>query len=259
MMRSGGMSQTKPELVAIDRISGTEKWKVAIDAEMVSEPAFAKDGRLFVTASDVLITQSGSTIAVSRKARLLVIKPAGSGASVASTDVESDVLSAPRIAPDESVVYATGFEMAGFMSGSNDNDSIPAGQSDLYAFSMDGTRRFKVTIGRAQFNMPPGESAHGDLRRSLHHGRERTELERSSAARPRSRQWSKRNAICRSIRRRRHMENFRPPSPVHSLQHNAPGAGQIEISSLGNGCQALHLGPYRNHQQSSRAPRFPVQ
>lgn len=155
MMQPGGVSQTKTELVAIDRLSGTEKWKVAIDAEMVSEPVFAKDGRLFVTAADVLIAQSASTITVLRKARLLVIKPAGSGATVTSTDVESDVLSAPRIAPDESVVYATGFERAGFMGGSNDNDSVPAGQTDLYAFNIDGTRRFKVTIGRAQFNMPP--------------------------------------------------------------------------------------------------------
>lgn len=155
MMQPAGMSQTQTELVAVDGRSGTEKWKASIDAEMVSEPAFAKDGRLFVTAADVVITQSGSTITVSRKARLLVIKPAGSGATVTSTDVESDMLSAPRIASDESVVYATGFEMAGFMAGLNDNDSVPAGQTDLYAFNMDGTRRFKVTIGRAQFNMPP--------------------------------------------------------------------------------------------------------
>ena len=155
MMQPGGIGQTKSELVAVDGRSGAEKWKVPIDAEMVSEPAFAKDGRLFVTVADVLITQSGSTITVARKARLLLIKPAGSGATVTSTDVESDVLSAPRIAPDESVVYATGFEMEGFMAGSNDTDSIPAGQTDLYAFNIDGTRRFKVIIGRAQFNMPP--------------------------------------------------------------------------------------------------------
>jgi outer membrane protein assembly factor BamB len=155
MMQPGGTSQIKAELVAIDGISGAEKWKVSIDAEMVSEPAFAKDGRLFVTAADVLTTGSGTTTTVSRKARLLVIKPGGTGATVTSTDVESDVLSAPRIAPDESVVYATGFEMVGFMAGSDDNDSVPAGQTDLYAFNIDGTRRFKVTIGRAQFNMPP--------------------------------------------------------------------------------------------------------
>ena len=136
MMQPGGVSQTKAELVAVDGRSGTEKWKAPIDAEMVSEPAFAKDGRLFVTAADVLIRQSGSTITVSRKARLLVIKQAGSGATVTSTDVESNLLSTPRIAPDESVVYATGFEMAGFMAGWNDNDSVPAGQTDLYAFKL---------------------------------------------------------------------------------------------------------------------------
>ena len=159
MMQPGGTTQMNSELVAIDPVTGAEKWKAPIDAEMVSEPAFAKDGRLFVTAADVLTTPSGTTM-VSRKARLLVIKPSGSGATVTSTDVESDVLSAPRIAPDESVVYATGFEMAGFMWNSNHDDSVPAGQTDLYAFNVDGTRRFKVTIGRAQFfNMPAADGA----------------------------------------------------------------------------------------------------
>ena len=156
MMQGGNAGEWKTELVAIDGRNGAEKWKLEIDAEMVSEPAFAKDGRLFVTAADIVRTQAGGTITVARKARLLVIRPVGTGASIIATaDVESDVLSAPRIAPDESLVYATGFEMAGVMWNSTDNDSVPAGQSDLYAFGLDGSRKFKVTIGRAQFNLPP--------------------------------------------------------------------------------------------------------
>ena len=164
MMQSGNNSW-KTELVALDLRNGAEKWKIEVDAEMVSEPVFGKDGRIFVTAADVRGqgTQGGGmmtpgTSGVTRKAQLLVIVPAATSASVmAKTDVDSDVLSAPRVAPDDAggyVVYATGFEMSGMGRNEDDRDSAASGQRDLYAFTPDGRVKFKVKIGQAQFNQP---------------------------------------------------------------------------------------------------------
>ena len=164
MMQSGNNSR-KTELVALDLRNGAEKWKIEVDAEMVSEPVFGKDGRIFVTAADVRGqgTQGGGmmtpgTSGVTRKAQLLVIVPAATSASVmAKTDVDSDVLSAPRVAPDDAggyVVYATGFEMSGMGRNDDDRDGATSGQRDLYAFTPDGRVKFKVKIGQAQFNQP---------------------------------------------------------------------------------------------------------
>lgn len=174
MMQPGNTS-SKTELVALDVRNGSEKWKLEIDAEMVSEPAFGKDGRMFLTAADVQgqTAQGGGmmspgTNAVARKARLLVIVPAGTSASVTGkTDVDSDVLSAPRIATDETgnyVVYATGFEMPGMGGNANDNDTTASGQRDLYAFTPDGRVKFKVKIGQAQFNQAGSSACSGNGR-----------------------------------------------------------------------------------------------
>ena len=168
--QSGGMMQPgntswKTELVALDLRNGAERWKIEIDGEMVSEPAFGKDGRIFVTVADIhgRTSQEGWMMnpganEVARKARLLVIAPAGMSASVAAkTDVESDVLSAPRVAPDDAgsyIVYATGFEISNMGPNQDDRDTTASSQRDLYAFTPDGRVKFNVKIGQAQFNQP---------------------------------------------------------------------------------------------------------
>ena len=164
-MHSGSASEWKTELVSIDR-NGAEKWKLEIDADMVSEPAFGTDGKLFVTVADIQgqAAQSGGMMnsgsgSATRKARLLVIVPTANSASVAAkTDVESDVLSAPRIAPDGAgsyFVYVTGYEMSGMGRNAEDRDGVSSGQRDLYAFTPAGAVKFKVKIAQSQFNQPP--------------------------------------------------------------------------------------------------------
>ncbi|MEK7409708.1 MAG: hypothetical protein AAB225_31995 [Acidobacteriota bacterium] len=69
------------------------------------------------------------------------------------------MLSAPKIATGAAgnyVVYAYGMEMAGMgLHNTDDRDSIPAGERDLYAFGPDGRLKFKVKLSQAQVGIPP--------------------------------------------------------------------------------------------------------
>jgi hypothetical protein len=61
-------------------------------------------------------------------------------------ELDSDVLSAPRTATDETgnyVVYVTGFGM-----GADDKDAIASGQKHLFAFTPDGRIKFSVKINQ---------------------------------------------------------------------------------------------------------------
>ena len=145
---SNAQAQVKPELVAINVKDGTPKWTLGIDGWMASEPAFGKDGRIFLTASDGGVTDS--------KSALLVIIADQLSARIANrVEVGGDVLSAPRIAADDAsyVVYVIATEMGGMMD-AGPNDS-PAG-STLYAFLPDGRQKFKVQLTQSQGTGSPG-------------------------------------------------------------------------------------------------------
>ncbi|MBI5083341.1 MAG: hypothetical protein HZB13_01935 [Acidobacteria bacterium] len=141
---------SKYELVAISPVNGSTKWKLEIAGTMVSEPVLGKDGKIFLTASDFAMNgqsqsggmmNSGSSTATTGKSRLLIVTAYPTTATISSTiAVDSDVLSAPRIADDSGsyVVYATGFEMG------TDSDAIASGTKTLYAFTPGGQIKFSV-------------------------------------------------------------------------------------------------------------------
>ena len=150
-------SVSKYELVAISASNGLPKWRLEITGAMVSEPALAKDGKIFMTASDFVMngqSQSGGGMmnpgssTTSRKSRLLIVTTDLVSARISETvEVDSDVLSAPRTVTDETgnnyVVYVTGFEM-----GADDKDAIGSGRKSLFAFTPDGGIKFRVKINQ---------------------------------------------------------------------------------------------------------------
>ena len=159
-------AQLRHELVAVNVRDGSARWKLEITGGMISEPALAKDGKLFLTLADFpTATQTGGGMmnpgnaAGTGKAKLLVISSDPGSARITSTiEVESDVLSTPRVAVDETgsyVVYVTGFERGsmGYSNG-NDNDTIAAGEKHLYAFNPDGRLRFRLKLGEARIGVP---------------------------------------------------------------------------------------------------------
>ena len=155
-MMSPSSSAFKYELVAISVWDGSAKWKLEITGTMVSEPTLAKDGKIFMTASDFVMSnqsQSGGGMmnpgssTTSRKSRLIIVTTDLVSARISNTvEVDSDVLSAPRTATDETgnyVIFVTGFEM-----GADDKDAIASGQKNLYAFTPDGRIKFSVKINQ---------------------------------------------------------------------------------------------------------------
>jgi hypothetical protein len=155
-MMSSSSGASTYELVAISVHDGSTKWKLEIAGTMISEPTLAKDGKIFMTASDFAMSgqsQSGGGMmtsgssTTSHKSRLIVVTADLTSARISNTvEVESDILSAPRAATDETgnyVVYVTGFEM-----GANNNDVIAGGQKYLYAFTPDGNIKFSVKISQ---------------------------------------------------------------------------------------------------------------
>lgn len=159
-------AQLRHELVAINVRDGSARWKLEITGGMISEPALAKDGKLFLTLADFpTATQTGGGMMNSGnatgtgKAKLLVISSDPGSARITTTiEVESDVLSTPRVAVDETgsyIVYVTGFERGSMGNGSvNDNDTIAAGEKHLYAFNPDGRLRFRLKLGEARIGVP---------------------------------------------------------------------------------------------------------
>jgi outer membrane protein assembly factor BamB len=150
------------ELVAVNPRDGSAKWKLQITGAMISEPALAQDGRIFLTSSEfpgLALSRLGGMMtpggpASAGKARLIVVTTTAVSARISNTvEVDSDMLSAPRVATDETgsyVVYVTGFEMGGmrdYLIG--DSDSTPAGEKTLYAFNPDGQLRFKLKLNEA--------------------------------------------------------------------------------------------------------------
>lgn len=155
-MMSNSSTASKYELVAISVRDGSTKWKVEIAGAMVSEPVLAKDGKIFLTASDFVMSgqsrsgggvMNSSSPIIPRKSRLIIVETDLVPARIGNTvEVDSYVLSAPRTATDETgnyVVYVTGFEMGG-----NDKDAIASGQKNLYAFTPDGRIKFSVKISQ---------------------------------------------------------------------------------------------------------------
>lgn len=159
-------AQLRHELVAVNVRDGSARWKLELTGGMISEPALAKDGKLFLTLADFpAATQTGGGMmnpggnAGTGKAKLLVISADQISARITATiEVESDVLSAPRVAVDETgsyVVYVTGFERGSMgNSNGNDNDTIAAGEKHLYAFNPDGRLRFRLKLGEARIGVP---------------------------------------------------------------------------------------------------------
>jgi outer membrane protein assembly factor BamB len=155
-MMSPSTNTSKYELVAISVRDGSVKWKLEIMGTMLSEPTLAKDGKIFLTASDFVMNglnragrgmMNPASSATSGRSRLIIVPTDVVPARISKTvGVDSDVLSAPRIATDETgnyVVYVTGFEM-----GADLQDAIASGQKTLYAFTPDGSIKFTVKINQ---------------------------------------------------------------------------------------------------------------
>jgi outer membrane protein assembly factor BamB len=155
-MMSPSTSASKYELVAISASNGLTKWKVEITGTMVSEPALGKDGKIFMTASDFVMSgqsqsgggmmNPGTSTTTARKSRLIIVTAYPASASISNTiELDSDVLSAPKVTDDAAnyTVYVTGFEM-----GANDMDAVASGQKTLYAFTPVGNLKFSVKINQ---------------------------------------------------------------------------------------------------------------
>jgi outer membrane protein assembly factor BamB len=158
-------AQYKHELIAVNVRDGSARWKLEIAGGMISEPALAKDGKIFLTLADFPLTaQNGNgmmnpgTSTSTGKSRLLIVSTEQNAARIAATiEVESDVLSTPKVAVDETgnyVVYVAGFERSGMGNAGNDSDSIAAGEKHLYAFNPDGRLRFRLKLGEARIGVP---------------------------------------------------------------------------------------------------------
>ncbi|MDP2999076.1 MAG: hypothetical protein Q8N47_16425 [Bryobacterales bacterium] len=169
-MMPQGQSQIRHELVAISPVDGKPRWTLGIQAARISEPAVARDGKIFLTVDDTPMGMQGQpggmmnpgTQTTPNKAKLITVIAGPNSAQIQNTvEVDSDVLSAPKIAITDTagnyyVIYAYGMEMAGMGSrNTDDRDSIPAGERDLYAFGPDGRLKFRVKLGQAQAGIPP--------------------------------------------------------------------------------------------------------
>jgi len=163
-----GQGQIRHELVAISPLDGKPRWTLVIQAGRISEPAVARDGKIFLAVDETPMGMQGQpggmmspgTQTTPNKAKLITVTAGPSSAQIQYTvEVDSDVLSAPKIATDTAgnyVVYAYGMEMAGMGSrNTDDRDSIPAGERDLYAFDSDGRLKFRVKLSQAQAGIPP--------------------------------------------------------------------------------------------------------
>jgi hypothetical protein len=142
-----GTAAGKLELLAISVKDGTSKWKLEVPDGVVTEPVLGKDGRLFLAVLD------------SPKSKLLVIKSDLVSARLETTvQLDTDMLSVPQIAPDETgaayVVYVTGWKMGRFIWG-DDGDTAAAGERYLYTFWPDGRLKFKVKLSEAQVGLAP--------------------------------------------------------------------------------------------------------
>ena len=155
-MMSPSTGASKYELVAINATNGATNWKLEVGGTMLSEPVLAKDGKIFMTASDFVMNgknQSGSGMmnpgtatGTARKSRLIVVTAVSGPASISNTiELDSDVLSAPKVTAEASnySVYVTGFEM-----GVDDKDTIASGQKTLYAFTPAGDLKFSVKVNQ---------------------------------------------------------------------------------------------------------------
>lgn len=162
---AASQTQFKHELIAVSPRDGSARWKLEIAGGMLSDPVVAKDGRIFLTLADCPISTAegngtmhcgGTTQAT--KSKLLIVTAEQNIARIAATaEVESDVLSSPKIATDETgdyVVYVTGLERHGLNNTGSDDDSIAAGEKHLYAFSPDGQLRFRLKLRDAGVGLP---------------------------------------------------------------------------------------------------------
>lgn len=151
-MMSPSTGASKYELVAINATNGATNWKLEVAGTMVSEPVLAKDGKIFMTASDFVMNgknqsgggmmNPGTATGTTRKSRLIVVTAVSGSASTSNTtELDSDVLSAPKVTAEATnySVYVTGFEM-----GVDDKDAIASGQKILYAFTPAGSLKFSV-------------------------------------------------------------------------------------------------------------------
>ncbi|MCZ2078566.1 MAG: hypothetical protein LC130_26675 [Bryobacterales bacterium] len=167
--RSGGTSQqmmggaqqaTKAELVALNPQNGSTNWTLQIDGTMISEPALAKDGTIFLTTSEPGMNSgagqggmhSNNSSTSSAKPALVIITATVTSARVLNRiEIDADVLSTPQIAPDGQTIYVVATEMPDMM----DNASTAATRaSTLYAFGPSGNLKFKVQL--AQFQLGQG-------------------------------------------------------------------------------------------------------
>jgi hypothetical protein len=115
-----------------------------------------------VRGGDIFVVQSICTPGNDNLMELLLMldafKRASANRITATIEVESDVLSTPRVALDETgsyVVYVTGFERGSMgNSNGNENHTIAAGEKHLYAFNPDGRLRFRLKLGEARIGIP---------------------------------------------------------------------------------------------------------
>ena len=159
----------KSQMVAVNSQDGSTKWTLEIPGVMMSKPALAPDGRLFLTSGSIAFdhqgiqggmmgSQSNSNLSTGK---LMVVTADGSSAQIAAQiDVDSHLMATPEFgqnADGSYTVYMTGFTISQAtqqqgMGGS----SMADGELDLYAFQPDGTLKYKTKLGDGQMGYGPG-------------------------------------------------------------------------------------------------------
>lgn len=146
------------DLVAINPADGSDRWKLHLSGYILSQPVFAPDGTIFITDSEpgtMFDWTTGMWVArtrgdASQESRLFVIATTPTSVRIAAqTVLDVDMISQPVLAPDGAggyLVYVNTFDMGqpGSMMGTGGTGV----DRYLYAFSPDGTIRFKVKLGQ---------------------------------------------------------------------------------------------------------------
>lgn len=164
LRRSGTISESivtnqtvKAELIAINPSTGKTSWTLSIDGTMPSAPVLSNDGlTIFLTTSEPDMSTSASgnsthgtgTSSTTKQKPALIIVDVTLARIQKRIEIETDMLSVPRIAPDGQTIYITGLDMP-TMSEQAGTDST-TGAATLYAFSAAGTLKFQVDLGKLQ-------------------------------------------------------------------------------------------------------------
>lgn len=159
----------KSQLIALNGQDGSTRWTLDVPGLMMSRPALAPDGRIFLVSGSIAFdhqgiqggmmgSQGNSSLST---AKLIVVTSDQSSAQIAAqVDVDSHLMANPQFgqnADGSYTVYMTGFTVSpATQQQGMGMSSMADGELDLYAFQPDGTLKYKTKLGDGQMGYGPG-------------------------------------------------------------------------------------------------------